>query len=155
MAAGPTASRAPGIPDAFVYDSIRTPRGRGKASGALHEVRPIALVTGLIEEVRRRNPGLDPGDIDDLVLGIVSPVGDQGGCLPKAAALLAGLPDTVSGVQLSRFCASGLEAINQAAARVRSGFEELILAGGLESMSRVPMFSDGVPWQSDPQTALN
>ncbi len=143
-----------GIPDAFVYDSIRTPRGRGKAAGALHEVRPIALVAGLIQETLRRHPDLDPGDVEDVILGIVTPAGDQGGCLPKAAAMLAGMPDTTSGVQLSRFCASGLESINQAAARVRSGMEDLVLAGGLESMSRVPMFSEGVPWMNDPATAL-
>jgi acetyl-CoA C-acetyltransferase len=139
---------------AFVYDAIRTPRGRGKRTGSLHEVKPIDLVVGLLEEVRRRNPGLDPGRVDDVVLGVVSPLGDQGGDLAKAAALAAGYPETVAGVQLNRFCASGLEAVNQAAMRVRSGFEDLLLAGGVESMSRVPMGSDGGPWAMDPAIAL-
>ena len=141
-----------GQPQAFVYDAIRTPRGRGKASGSLYEVKPVDLVVGLLEEVRTRNPGLDPDRVDDVVLGVVSPLGDQGGDLAKAAALKAGYPETVAGVQLNRFCASGLEAVNQAAARVRSGFEDLILAGGVESMSRVPMGSDGGPWAMDPAT---
>ena len=100
--------------EAFVYDAIRTPRGRGKKTGSLHEVKPISLVTGLIDEIRKRNPTLDPDGIDDLVLGCVSPVGDQGADIAKTAALAAGLPDTVAGVQLNRFCASGLEAVNQA-----------------------------------------
>ncbi|MGH3510628.1 MAG: acetyl-CoA C-acyltransferase, partial [Nocardioidaceae bacterium] len=140
------------MPQAIVYDAIRTPRGRGKKTGSLHEVKPIDLVVGLLDEIRSRNPGLDPSRIDDVVLGVVSPLGDQGGDIAKAAALAAGYPETVSGVQLNRFCASGLEAVNQAAARVRSGFEELILAGGVESMSRVPMGSDGGAWAMDPET---
>src|SRR3978361_1099320 len=97
------------IPEAFVYDAIRTPRGRGKASGSLHEVKPISLVVGLINEIRSRYPSLDPNTIDDIVLGVVSPVGDQGGDIAKVAAIASGLPDTVAGVQLNRFCASGLE----------------------------------------------
>lgn len=141
--------------EAFVYDAIRTPRGRGKKSGSLHEVKPISLVTGLIEEIQKRNPTLDPNEIDDLVLGVVSPVGDQGSDIAKTAALAAGLPDTVAGVQLNRFCASGLEAVNQAAQRVRSGWEDLILAGGVESMSRVPMASDGGAWAMDPRTSFD
>jgi acetyl-CoA C-acetyltransferase len=141
-------------PQAFVYDAIRTPRGRGKSSGSLHEVKPVDLVVGLLEEVEDRNPGLDPARVDDVVLGVVTPVGDQGGDIAKAAALAAGYPETVGGVQLNRFCASGLEAVNQAAMRVRSGFEDLILAGGVESMSRVPMGSDGGAWAMDPATAL-
>ncbi|GAA0971472.1 Putative acyltransferase [Nocardioides aquaticus] len=140
--------------EAFVYDHIRTPRGKGKAVGSLHEVKPVDLAVGLLEEVRRRNPGLDPARVDDVVLGVVSPLGDQGGDVAKTAALAAGYPDTVAGVQLNRFCASGLEAVNQAAQRVRSGFEDLILAGGVESMSRVPMGSDGGAWAMDPATAL-
>jgi acetyl-CoA C-acetyltransferase len=140
--------------EAFVYDAIRTPRGRGKKTGSLHEVKPISLVTGLIDEIRTRNPNLDTDAIEDLVLGCVSPVGDQGADIAKTAALAAGLPDTVAGVQLNRFCASGLEAVNQAASRVRSGWEDLILAGGVESMSRVPMASDGGAWAMDPRTAL-
>ena len=141
-------------PEAFVYDALRTPRGRGKKTGSLYEVKPIDLVVGLLDEVKRRNPGLDPQRVDDVVLGVVTPVGDQGGDIAKAAALAAGYPETVAGVQINRFCASGLEAVNQAAARVRSGVEDLILAGGVESMSRVPMGTDGGAWALDPATAL-
>jgi acetyl-CoA C-acetyltransferase len=141
------------IPEAYIYDAIRTPRGRGKASGSLHEVKPISLVTGLIDAIRERNPQLDTNTIDDLVLGVVSPVGDQGGDIAKTAAIAAGLPDTVAGVQLNRFCASGLEAVNTATQKVRSGMEELVLAGGVEGMSRVPMGSDGGAWAMDPDTA--
>ncbi len=141
-------------PQAILYDAIRTPRGRGKKTGSMYEVKPIDLVVGLIDELRKRNPELDVDRIDDLVLGVVTPVGDQGADIAKTAALAAGLPDTVAGVQLNRFCASGLEAVNQAASRVRSGFEDLILAGGVESMSRVPMASDGGAWAMDPATAL-
>jgi acetyl-CoA C-acetyltransferase len=142
------------VPEAFVYDAIRTPRGKGKKDGSLHEVKPIDLVTTLLDEVRERHDGFDPERVDDVVLGVVSPVGDQGGDIAKTAALAAGYPDTVSGVQLNRFCASGLEAVNQAAGRVRSGWEDLILAGGVESMSRVPMGSDGGAWACDPATAF-
>ncbi len=140
--------------EAFVYDHLRTPRGKGKAVGALHEVKPIDLIVGVLDELKARNPGLDPGRVDDIVLGVVSPLGEQGGDIAKTAALASGFPETVAGVQLNRFCASGLEAVNQAAARVRSGFEDLILAGGVESMSRVPMGSDGGAWAADPATAL-
>ncbi|MCD6638969.1 MAG: acetyl-CoA C-acetyltransferase [Nocardioides sp.] len=140
--------------EAFVYDHIRTPRGKGKAAGSLHEVKPIDLVVGLLDEIKVRNPDLDVNGVDDIVLGVVSPVGDQGAVLPKTAALKAGYPDTVAGVQLNRFCASGLEAVNQAAGRIRSGWEDLILAGGVESMSRVPMGSDGGAWAMDPATAF-
>jgi acetyl-CoA C-acetyltransferase len=141
------------IPEAFVYDAIRTPRGRGKASGSLHEVKPVSLVTGLIDEIRARHPELDTNVIDDVVLGVVSPIGDQGGDIAKTAAIAAGLPHTVAGVQLNRFCASGLEAVNTAAQKIRSGMEELVLAGGVEAMSRVPMGSDGGAWAMDPDTA--
>ena len=140
--------------EAFVYDHVRTPRGKGKAVGALHEVKPIDLIVGVLDELKDRNPGLDPGRVDDIVLGVVTPIGEQGGDIAKTAALASGFPETVAGVQLNRFCASGLEAVNQAAARVRSGFEDLILAGGVESMSRVPMGSDGGAWAADPATAL-
>ncbi|MFG1883506.1 acetyl-CoA C-acetyltransferase [Micromonospora sp. NPDC049102] len=140
--------------EAYVYDAVRTPRGRGRDTGALHGVKPISLVVGLIDAVRERNPGLDVSRLEDLLLGIVTPIGEQGGDLARAAALLAGLPDEVGGVQLNRFCASGLEAVNSAAARIRSGWEHLLLAGGVESMSRVPMGSDGAAWATDPQTAL-
>ncbi|WP_329125939.1 acetyl-CoA C-acetyltransferase [Streptomyces sp. NBC_01465] len=138
--------------EAYVYDAIRTPRGRGKANGALHGTKPIDLVVGLIHEMRRRFPNLDPAAIDDIVLGVVSPVGDQGSDIARIAAVAAGLPDTVAGVQENRFCASGLEAVNLAAAKVRSGWEDLVLAGGVESMSRVPMASDGGAWAMDPMT---
>lgn len=138
--------------EAYIYDAIRTPRGRGKKDGSLHTVKPISLVVGLIDEIKARFPNMDPALIDDIVMGIVSPLGDQGGVLPKIAALAAGLPETVSGVQINRFCASGLEAVNMAAMKVRSGFEDLVLAGGVEVMSRVPMGSDGTPWALDPQT---
>ncbi|MFN3714275.1 MAG: acetyl-CoA C-acetyltransferase [Alcanivoracaceae bacterium] len=138
--------------EAYIYDAIRTPRGRGKKEGSLHTVKPIDLVVGLIHEIRARFPNMDPALIDDIVMGIVSPLGDQGGVLPKIAALKAGLPETVSGLQINRFCASGLEAVNLAAQKVGSGMEDLVLAGGIESMSRVPMGSDGTPWAMDPQT---
>ncbi|GAC68523.1 acetyl-CoA C-acetyltransferase [Gordonia soli] len=140
---------------ALVYDAIRTPRGKGKPSGALHTIKPIDLVTGLLASIQERNPGLDPDRIDDLVLGVVSPVGEQGGDIARTAALAAGLPETVAGVQVNRFCASGLEAVNLAAQKVRSGFEDLVLAGGVESMSRVPMSSDGAAWMDDPATNLS
>jgi acetyl-CoA C-acetyltransferase len=138
--------------DAFIYEAIRTPRGRGKQTGSLHGTKPISLVVGLIDEIRRRHPGLDPDTIDDIVLGVVSPVGEQGADIARTAALVAGLPDTVAGVQLNRFCASGLEAVNTAAVKVRSGWDHLVLAGGVESMSRVPMGADGGAWMSDPET---
>ncbi|MFD4668579.1 acetyl-CoA C-acetyltransferase [Lentzea sp. NPDC058450] len=140
--------------EAFIYDAIRTPRGKGR-DGALHHVKPISLVTGLIDELRRRQPGLDPAHIDDVVLGVVTPVGDQGMNIAKGAALAAGLADTTAGVQLNRFCASGLEAVNTAAQRIRSGWEHLVLAGGVESMSRVPMGSDGGAMATDPATAYD
>ncbi|SNY75730.1 acetyl-CoA C-acetyltransferase [Paractinoplanes atraurantiacus] len=140
--------------DAFLYEALRTPRGRGKRSGALHGTKPISLVTGLIDEMLRRHPGVDPADIEDVVLGVVSPLGDQGSVIAKTAAIAAGLPHTVSGVQLNRFCGSGLEAVNNAAQKVRSGWGDLVLAGGVESMSRVPMGSDGGAWSMDPETNL-
>jgi acetyl-CoA C-acetyltransferase len=112
----------------------------------------VDLVVGLLDEVQKRNPGLDPQRVDDVILGVVSPIGDQGGDIAKTAAIAAGLPETTAGVQLNRFCASGLEAVNQAAGRVRSGWEDLILAGGVESMSRVAMGSDGGAWAMDPRT---
>ena len=139
---------------AYVYDAVRTPRGRGRDTGSLHGVKPISLVVDLIDALRERLPGLDTDRLDDLVMGIVTPVGEQGGDLPRAAALLAGLPDHVGGVQLNRFCASGLEAVNVAAAKIRSGWDHLLLAGGVESMSRVSMGSDGGAWAMDPETAL-
>ncbi|WP_410787198.1 acetyl-CoA C-acetyltransferase [Kribbella sp. C-35] len=140
--------------EAFLYDAIRTPRGKGKPTGALHEVKPIQLITGLLQELRTRHPDLDPAAIDDVVLGVVTPIGDQGMDIARTAVLMAGYPETTGGVQLNRFCASGLEAVNQAAQRVRSGWEDFILAGGVESMSRVKMGSDGGAWAMDPETAL-
>jgi acetyl-CoA C-acetyltransferase len=140
--------------EAYVYEAIRTPRGRGKATGSLHEVKPVSLVAGLVDELRARLPDLDPDRIDDLLLGVVTPVGEQGADIAKTAALLAGLPETVGGVQLNRFCASGLEAVNIAAQKVRSGWDHLVIAGGVEAMSRVPMGSDGGAWAMDPETAL-
>jgi len=141
--------------EALVFDAIRTPRGRGKSSGALHLTKPIDLVTGLMTELLARNDGLDPARIDDVVMGCVTPVGDQGADIAKAAAMAAGLPDSVAGVQINRFCASGLEAVNMAAQKVASGWEDLVLAGGVESMSRVPMGSDGGPWAMDPITSYD
>ncbi|MEU4620171.1 acetyl-CoA C-acetyltransferase [Actinoplanes sp. NPDC023801] len=141
--------------EAYLYDAVRTPRGRGKKTGSLHQVKPVSLVVGLIDELRRRYPGVDPADIEDVVLGVVSPIGDQGADLAKTAALAAGLPYETAGVQLNRFCGSGLEAVNIAAQKIRSGWEDLVLAGGVESMSRVPMGSDGGAWAMDPDTALN
>nr|WP_041685939.1 acetyl-CoA C-acetyltransferase [Renibacterium salmoninarum] len=137
--------------EAFIYDAIRTPRGRGK-NGALHGAKPILLLVGQIDALRQRNPNLDVDRIDDVVLGVVSPVGDQGVVIARTAVLAAGLPNTVGGVQLNRFCASGLEAINTAAQKVRSGWDHLIIAGGVESMSRVPIGSDGGAWAMDPAT---
>jgi len=139
--------------EAFLYEALRTPRGKGKPTGALHSVKPVSLVTGLIDELRSRHPNLDPKRIDDIVLGVVAPIGDQGGDLPRAAVLAAGLPDTVAGLQINRFCASGLEAVNLGAMKVRSGWEDLLLTGGVESMSRVPMGSDGGAFAMDPETA--
>jgi len=141
--------------EAFIYEAIRTPRGRGKANGSLHGVKPVTLVTGLIDELRVRHPDLDTNAIDDLVLGCVTPVGDQGADIAKTAAIFAGLPDTVAGTQINRFCASALEAVNIAAQKVRAGWDQLIIAGGVECMSRVPMGSDGGAWAMDPETAYD
>jgi acetyl-CoA C-acetyltransferase len=138
--------------EAFIYDAVRTPRGKGKKDGSLHSVKPISLVVGLMRAVLARNEKLPPSAIDDVVLGCVTPIGDQGSDIAKTAAIAAGLPDTVAGVQVNRFCASGLEAVNLAAQKVRSGFEDFVLAGGVESMSRVPMGSDGGAWAMDPLT---
>jgi acetyl-CoA C-acetyltransferase len=136
----------------LVFDAIRTPRGKGKIDGSLHATKPVDLVVGLMHEMLSRHSEMDPQRIDDVVLGVVSPVGDQGADIAKTAAIKAGLPDTVSGVQLNRFCASGLEAVNIAAQKVASGWEDLVLAGGVESMSRVHMGSDGGAWMTDPET---
>jgi acetyl-CoA C-acetyltransferase len=139
--------------EAFVYDAIRTPRGRGKNTGSLHATKPISLVVGLLDELRKRNPGLDPARVEDVILGCVAPIGEQGADIARTAALAAGYETSGPGFQLNRFCASGLEALNIGAQKVRSGWEDLIVSGGVESMSRVPMGSDGGPWAMDPETA--
>ena len=141
--------------EAYIYEAIRTPRGRGKANGSLHGVKPVTLLTGLIDELRTRHPELDTNAIDDIVLGCVTPVGDQGADIAKTAAIASGLPDTVAGTQINRFCASALEAVNIASQKVRAGWDNLIIAGGVESMSRVPMGSDGGAWAMDPETAYD
>src|SRR3954451_2231891 len=138
--------------EALVFDAVRTPRGKGKSNGSLHATKPVDLVVGLMHEMLARNGQLDPRRIDDVVLGCVTPIGDQGADIAKTAAIKAGLPPTVAGVQLNRFCASGLEAVNIAAQKVASGWEDLVFAGGVESMSRVPMGSDGGAWAMDPET---
>jgi acetyl-CoA C-acetyltransferase len=139
----------------IIFDTLRTPRGKGKVSGSLHATKPVDLVVGLMHEMLSRNPDFDPNRIDDVVLGCVSPIGDQGGDIARTAAIKAGLPQSVAGVQMNRFCASGLEAVNTAAQKVASGWEDLILAGGVESMSRVPMGSDGGAIAMDPETAYD
>ncbi|WP_280392212.1 acetyl-CoA C-acetyltransferase [Nocardia brasiliensis] len=141
--------------EAYVFEAIRTPRGKGKRTGSLHEVKPISLVVGLIEELRVRFPDLDENRISDVVLGCVTPIGDQGMDIARTAVNLAGLPDTVGGVQINRFCGSGLSAVGMAAASVRSGFEELVIAGGVESMSRVEMGSDRGAMAYDAATAYD
>ncbi len=143
------------MPDqAFIYDAVRTPRGKQRG-GALHTVKPVDLISGLIDGLLERHPDLDPTAIDDVVLGVVSPVGEQGAVIARAAALNSGLGESVPGTQINRFCASGLEAVNLAAAKVASGFDDLVLAGGVESMSRVPMGSDGGALFMDPATAYD
>lgn len=137
--------------EALIFDAIRTPRGRGKASGALHEVKPVTLLTQLLQTLQARQQ-FDTQAVDDIVMGCVTAVGDQGAVIAKTAALAAGWDDDVAGVVLNRFCASGLEAVNTAAMKIRSGWEHLVVAGGVESMSRVPMGSDGGAWAMDPET---
>ena len=139
---------------ALIFDAIRTPRGRGKADGALHSVKPVNLLAGLLGALQQRTQ-LDTSQVDDIVLGCVTPVGDQGADIAKTAALVADWDVSVAGVQINRFCASGLEAVNLGAMKVRSGFEDLVVVGGVESMSRVPMGSDGGAWALDPQTNLH
>ncbi|GAA1074440.1 acetyl-CoA C-acetyltransferase [Tsukamurella spumae] len=140
------------MPEAFIYEAIRTPRGKQRG-GALHATKPLDLVVGLIDELKDRYPTMDPAAIDDIVLGVVSPVGEQGGDIARTAATVAGLPETVAGVQINRFCASGLEATNMAAQKVAAGLgDDLVLAGGVESMSRVPLGSDGGAMHQDVTT---
>jgi len=138
--------------EAYIYDAVRTPRGRGKADGSLHEITPIQLATQMLEAVRDRN-AIDTADVDDVILGCVSPVGEQGADIARVAVLNAGYDQTVPGVQINRFCASGLEAVNMAAGKVVSGEAGFVVAGGVESMSRVPMASDGGAWAMDPAVA--
>ena len=137
--------------EAYVFDAIRTPRGKGKKDGSLYEVKPVNLLAGLLSDLQKRNQ-FDTAQVDDVVMGVVSPVGDQGAVLAKVAALKAGWDFRCAGVQINRFCASGLEAVNLAAQKVRSGWEDLVVAGGVESMSRVPIGSDGGAWAMDPET---
>src|SRR6266404_4712133 len=140
------------VTEAYVYDHVRTPRGRGKSDGSLHEITPVQLATQVLEAVRDRSD-LDTALIDDVVFGVVGPIGEQGGNLPRIAALNAGYDVTVPGQQLNRFCASGLEAVNNAAAQVMAGQSDAVIGGGVESMSRVPIGSDGAAWASDPAVA--
>ncbi|MCX7892145.1 MAG: acetyl-CoA C-acetyltransferase [Burkholderiales bacterium] len=140
--------------EAMIFDALRTPRGKGKKDGSLYEVKPVDLLAGLLAKLQQRLD-FDPAAVDDVVMGCVTPIGDQGGDIAKTAALAAGWDWNAAGVQLNRFCASGLEAVNIAAQKVRSGWEDLVVAGGVESMSRVPMGSDGGPWAMDPETNLN
>ena len=139
--------------EAYIIDAIRTPRGKGKKDGSLHEVKPISLLTTLLNELKERH-NLDTSQVEDIVLGCVTPIEDQGADIAKTAAIAAGWDNDVAGVQINRFCASGLEAVNLAAQKIRSGWEDLVVAGGVESMSRVPMGSDGGPWALDPETNM-
>ena len=136
---------------AYIYDHVRTPRGKGKKDGSLHEVKPVDLLAGLLVKLQKRLD-FDPAQLDDVVMGVVSPIGEQGSVIAKTAALKAGWDFRVAGMQINRFCASGLEAVNLAAQKVASGWEDLVVAGGVESMSRVPIGSDGGAWAQDPAT---
>jgi acetyl-CoA C-acetyltransferase len=138
---------------AYIFDAIRTPRSRGKMDGALHEIKPVNLVKGLLVEMQRRHD-LDTARVDDVIMGCVNPVMEQGAVLPKVALQNAGWHENVPGAQLNRFCASGLDACNTAAAKVASGWEDLVCAGGYESMSRVPMGADGGPFFDDPESVI-
>lgn len=139
--------------EAYIFDAVRTPRGRGKKDGSLHSVKPITLLTTVLNALQQRNT-LDTAQVDDIVMGCVTAIGDQGADIAKTAALAAHWDEKVAGVTLNRFCASGLEAVNLAAMKVRSGWEDLVVAGGVEAMSRVPMGSDGGAWATDPETNL-
>ncbi len=137
---------------AYIFDAIRTPRGKGR-NGSLQQVKPITLLANLLSALQERNQ-FESQNVDDIVMGCVTPIGDQGADIAKTAAILAGWHDDVAGVTLNRFCASGLEAVNLAAMKIRSGWEHLVVAGGVESMSRVPMGSDGGSWANDPETNI-
>lgn len=140
--------------DAYIYDAIRTPRGRGRKDGSLHEITPIQLATQQLEAIRDRND-IDTSLVDDVIMGCVAPVGEQGSNVARVAAINAGYAETAAGFQINRFCASGLEAVNIAAAKVMSGEADLAIGGGVESMSRVPMGSDGGAMASDPAVAFD
>jgi acetyl-CoA C-acetyltransferase len=142
------------MPDAFIFDHVRSPRGRGKADGSLHEVTALALAAQTLAEVRDRN-NLDTKMVDDVVLGCVDPVGEAGGDIARASALVAGFGDHVPGVQINRFCASGLDAVNFAAAEVMSGQHDMTIGGGVESMSRVGIGASGGAWPVDPTIAVS
>ncbi|PIC01938.1 acetyl-CoA C-acetyltransferase [Caulobacter sp. X] len=139
--------------DAYIFDAVRTPRGKGKKDGSLHEITSLSLATQVLEALRDRN-NLDTSKVDDVVLGCVAPVGEQGSDIARTAVLTADYAESVAGVQINRFCASGLEAVNMAAAKVASGEAQLAIGGGVESMSRVPMGSDGGAWPTDPSSAF-
>ena len=139
--------------EAYIYDAVRTPRGKGKKDGSLHEITGLSLATQVLEALRDRN-NLDTSRVDDVILGCVSPVGEQGADIARTAVLSAGWAQTVAGVQINRFCASGLEAVNMAAAKVKSGEADFAVGGGIEAMSRVPMGSDGGAWPVDPTSAF-
>ncbi|MFZ0101580.1 MAG: acetyl-CoA C-acetyltransferase [Pseudolabrys sp.] len=141
------------MPDAFIYDAIRTPRGRGKVDGSLHEVTALNLASQALAAIKDRNK-LDPALVDDVVLGCVDPVGEAGGDIARAAALVAGFGDGVPGVQINRFCASGLDAVNFAAAEIMSGQHEMTIGGGAESMSRIGIGASGGAWPVDPSIAV-
>ncbi len=138
---------------AYIYDAIRTPRARGRFDGSLHEVKPVALGAGLLKELQRRFD-LDTSRVDDVVFGCVTPIAEQGSCVAKAIVQNADWDESIPGVQVDRFCASGLEAVNMAAMKVASGWEDLVVAGGIECMSRVKMFSNGGAWMNDPETTI-
>ena len=139
--------------DAYIYDAVRTPRGKGKKDGSLHEITALSLATQVLEALRDRND-LDTSRVDDVILGCVSPVGEQGSDIARTAVLRAGWAQTTAGVQINRFCASGLEAVNMAAAKVKAGEADFAVGGGIEAMSRVPMGSDGGAWPIDPTSAF-
>ncbi|MDE1974296.1 MAG: acetyl-CoA C-acyltransferase, partial [Hyphomicrobiales bacterium] len=141
------------MPDAFIYDHVRTPRGRGKIDGSLHEVTALNLASQALGAIKDRND-LDPALVDDVVMGVVDPVGEAGGDIARVAALHAGYGDTVAGVQINRFCASGLDAVNFAAAQIMSGQQDMAIGGGVESMSRVGIGASGGAWAVDPSSAV-
>ncbi len=150
----PAMTKGETMPDAYIFDHVRTPRGKGKKDGSLHEVTPIRLATQVLEAIRDRNKGLDTREVEDVILGCVTPVGEQGTNIARTAIMMAGYDESVPGVQINRFCASGLEAVNIAAAKVMSGQSPMAIGGGVESMSRVPMASDGGAWPVDPAVAM-